>query len=137
MRLAYLISCTVAIQCLETAFGVKLEDSDLALPQTLPEIFEAATSRTRGALTRHHLLRRTHLRKTTTKWKVEQVKVENFEAVVHLYDKAIEPNPANAVYFSNRAVAYSKQGSRTVSTPLALISNTARPMASWALRCPV
>lgn len=34
---------TVAIQCLETAFGVTLEDSDLALPQTLPEIFEAAT----------------------------------------------------------------------------------------------
>lgn len=37
-------SLEVAIQCLETAFGVTLEDSDLALPQTLPEIFEAATS---------------------------------------------------------------------------------------------
>lgn len=37
-------SLELAIQCLETAFGVKLEDSDLALPQTLPEIFEAATS---------------------------------------------------------------------------------------------
>jgi hypothetical protein len=35
---------TVAIQCLETAFGVTVEDSDLALPQTLPEIFEAAAS---------------------------------------------------------------------------------------------
>lgn len=33
---------TVAIQCLETAFGVTVEDRDLALPQTLPEIFEAA-----------------------------------------------------------------------------------------------
>ncbi|KAK2086983.1 hypothetical protein P7K49_032890 [Saguinus oedipus] len=33
-----------AIQCLETAFGVTVEDSDLALPQTLPEIFEAATT---------------------------------------------------------------------------------------------
>lgn len=44
VRLAYLISHTVAIQCLETAFGVTLEDSDLALPQTLPEIFEAATA---------------------------------------------------------------------------------------------
>lgn len=38
------MSHTVAIQCLETAFGVTLEDSDLALPQTLPEIFEAATA---------------------------------------------------------------------------------------------
>lgn len=37
-------SLEVAIQCLETAFGVTLEDSDLALPQTLPEIFEAATA---------------------------------------------------------------------------------------------
>ena len=32
----------------------------------------------------------------------EQMKVENFEAAVHLYGKAIELNPANAVYFCNR-----------------------------------
>lgn len=38
------ISPAVAIQCLETAFGVTLGDSDLALPQTLPEIFEAAAA---------------------------------------------------------------------------------------------
>lgn len=38
------ISLTVAIQCLETAFGVTVEDSDLALPQTLSDIFEAAAS---------------------------------------------------------------------------------------------
>ncbi|MBV99637.1 Small glutamine-rich tetratricopeptide repeat-containing protein alpha, partial [Eschrichtius robustus] len=37
-------SLEVAIQCLETAFGVTVEDSDLALPQTLPEIFEAAAA---------------------------------------------------------------------------------------------
>lgn len=43
-EVAYLVFHTVAIQCLETAFGVTLEDSDLALPQTLPEIFEAATA---------------------------------------------------------------------------------------------
>lgn len=35
----------VAIQCLETAFGVTLEDSNLALTQTLPEIFEAAAGK--------------------------------------------------------------------------------------------
>ena len=38
------IPLAVAIQCLETAFGVTVEDSDLALPQTLPEIFEAAAA---------------------------------------------------------------------------------------------
>ena len=32
----------------------------------------------------------------------EQMKVENFEAAVHFYGKAIELNPANAVYFCNR-----------------------------------
>ena len=37
-------SLEVAIQCLETAFGVTMEDSDLALSQTLPEIFEAAAA---------------------------------------------------------------------------------------------
>lgn len=30
------------------------------------------------------------------------MKVENFEAAVHFYGKAIELNPANAVYFCNR-----------------------------------
>lgn len=30
------------------------------------------------------------------------MKLENFEAAVHLYGKAIELNPANAVYFCNR-----------------------------------
>ncbi|KAK2086982.1 hypothetical protein P7K49_032889 [Saguinus oedipus] len=38
------------------------------------------------------------------------MKVENFEAAVHFYGKAIELNPANAVYFCNRAAAYSKLG---------------------------
>ncbi|ELK11357.1 Small glutamine-rich tetratricopeptide repeat-containing protein alpha [Pteropus alecto] len=32
------------------------------------------------------------------------MKVENFEAAVHFYGKAIELNPANAVYFCNRYV---------------------------------
>lgn len=30
------------------------------------------------------------------------MKVENFEAAVHFYGKAIELNPANAVYYCNR-----------------------------------
>lgn len=32
----------------------------------------------------------------------EQMRLENFEAAVQLYGKAIELNPANAVYFCNR-----------------------------------
>lgn len=38
-------SPAVAIQCLETAFGVSLEDRSLVLSQTLPEIFEAAAAK--------------------------------------------------------------------------------------------
>ncbi|NWR25809.1 SGTA protein, partial [Emberiza fucata] len=40
----------------------------------------------------------------------DQMKAENFEAAVSFYGKAIELNPANAVYFCNRAAAYSKLG---------------------------
>lgn len=109
-------SLEVAIQCLETAFGVTLEDSDLALPQTLPEIFEAATSSKempqdprapdRTPPSEEDSAEAERLKTEGN----EQMKLENFEAAVHLYGKAIELNPANAVYFCNRAAAYSKLG---------------------------
>lgn len=37
----------MAIQCLETAFGVSMEDQSLAVSQTLPEIFEAVAGKVR------------------------------------------------------------------------------------------
>ncbi|OCT97522.1 hypothetical protein XELAEV_18009750mg [Xenopus laevis] len=40
----------------------------------------------------------------------EQMKVENFESAVTYYTKALELNPRNAVYYCNRAAAYSKLG---------------------------
>ncbi|KAI5930911.1 Small glutamine-rich tetratricopeptide repeat-containing protein alpha [Manis javanica] len=109
-------SLEVAIQCLETAFGVTVEDSDLALPQTLPEIFEAAAT---GKETPRDLRNpepsppseedSAEAERLKTEGN-EQMKVENFEAAVHFYGKAIELNPANAVYYCNRAAAYSKLG---------------------------
>uniref|UniRef100_A0A8D0L4V8 Small glutamine-rich tetratricopeptide repeat-containing protein alpha n=1 Tax=Sphenodon punctatus TaxID=8508 RepID=A0A8D0L4V8_SPHPU len=108
-------SLEVAIQCLETAFGVSMDDTDLAVSQTLPEIFEAAT-----AHEPHHV--RTNSVPVTPseeetaeaeRLKTEgndQMKVENFEAAVLFYGKAIELNPSNAVYYCNRAAAYSKLG---------------------------
>nr|KAF6402419.1 small glutamine rich tetratricopeptide repeat containing alpha [Rousettus aegyptiacus] len=108
-------SLEVAIQCLETAFGVTVEDHDLALPQTLPEIFEAAAMG--KEMPQHGDPERTppseedsaEAERLKTEGN-EQMKVENFEAAVHFYGKAIELNPANAVYFCNRAAAYSKLG---------------------------
>lgn len=108
-------SLEVAIQCLETAFGVTLEDRNLALTQTLPEIFEAATGKEmpqnlrspEGTPPSEEDSAEAERLKTEGN---EQMKVENFEAAVHFYGKAIELNPANAVYFCNRAAAYSKLG---------------------------
>ncbi|XP_011370948.1 small glutamine-rich tetratricopeptide repeat-containing protein alpha [Pteropus vampyrus] len=102
-------SLEVAIQCLETAFGVTVEDRDLALPQTLPEIFEAAAMG--KEMPQHRDPERTppseedsaEAERLKTEGN-EQMKVENFEAAVHFYGKAIELNPANAVYFCNRYV---------------------------------
>uniref|UniRef100_A0A8I3NID6 Small glutamine-rich tetratricopeptide repeat-containing protein alpha n=1 Tax=Canis lupus familiaris TaxID=9615 RepID=A0A8I3NID6_CANLF len=112
-------SLEVAIQCLETAFGVTVEDHDLALPQTLPEIFEAAAagkevpqdlrSPERTPPSEEDSAEAERLKTEGN----EQMKVENFEAAVHFYGKAIELNPANAVYFCNRAAAYSKLGNYT------------------------
>ncbi|NWT56082.1 SGTA protein, partial [Erythrocercus mccallii] len=102
-------SLEVAIQCLETAFGVSMEDQSLAVSQTLPEIFEAVA----GKEPEHS---RTNSEPVTPseddvaeaeRLKTEgndQMKAENFEAAVSFYGKAIELNPANAVYFCNRGI---------------------------------
>ncbi|KAM6218210.1 small glutamine-rich tetratricopeptide repeat-containing protein alpha isoform 1-T1 [Rhynchocyon petersi] len=110
-------SLEVAIQCLETAFAVTVEDHHLALPQTLLEIFEAAAEDKQKTPKDLPSPERTppseedsaEAERLKTEGN-EQMKVENFEAAVHLYGKAIELNPANAVYFCNRAAAYSKLG---------------------------
>lgn len=96
-----------------------VEDHDLALPQTLPEIFEAAAagkevpqdlrSPERTPPSEEDSAEAERLKTEGN----EQMKVENFEAAVHFYGKAIELNPANAVYFCNRAAAYSKLGNYT------------------------
>uniref|UniRef100_A0A8C8Z974 Small glutamine rich tetratricopeptide repeat co-chaperone alpha n=1 Tax=Prolemur simus TaxID=1328070 RepID=A0A8C8Z974_PROSS len=109
-------SLEVAIQCLETAFGVTVEDSDLALPLTLPEIFEAAATNKEMPQDLRSPQRTPPSEEDSAEAERlktegnEQMKVENFEAAVHLYGRAIELNPANAVYFCNRAAAYSKLG---------------------------
>lgn len=43
---APLVCCpSVAVQCLETAFEVSTDDQSLAVPMTLPEIFDSATAK--------------------------------------------------------------------------------------------
>ncbi|XP_056678210.1 small glutamine-rich tetratricopeptide repeat-containing protein alpha isoform X3 [Monodelphis domestica] len=100
-------SLEVAIQCLETAFGVTVEDRDLAVSQTLPQIFEAATGKKEMPYIRRNSEPIPPSDEDTAEAERlktegnEQMKIENFEAAVSFYGKAIELNPANAVYFCN------------------------------------
>uniref|UniRef100_A0A9J8BIM0 Small glutamine-rich tetratricopeptide repeat-containing protein alpha n=1 Tax=Cyprinus carpio carpio TaxID=630221 RepID=A0A9J8BIM0_CYPCA len=111
-------SLEVAIQCLETAFGISVEDQSLAVSPSLPEIFASATKQVEAVLVilkRHcyicspseEQLAEAERLKTDGN---DQMKVENFSAAVEFYSKAIQLNPQNAVYYCNRAAAYSKLG---------------------------
>ncbi|XP_015260980.1 PREDICTED: small glutamine-rich tetratricopeptide repeat-containing protein alpha [Gekko japonicus] len=108
-------SLEVAIQCLETAFGVSMEDRGLAISQTLPEIFDAAAakepqpSRTNSEPVTPSEEDAAEAERLKTEGN-EQMKAENFESAISYYGKAIELNPSNAVYYCNRAAAYSKLG---------------------------
>ncbi|KAI7795518.1 small glutamine-rich tetratricopeptide repeat-containing protein alpha isoform X1 [Triplophysa rosa] len=109
-------SLEVAIQCLETAFGVSVEDQSLAVSQTLPEIFASATKETgapqvntsssSASPTAEQLAEAERLKTEGN----DQMRVENFSAAVEFYSKAIQLNPQNAVYYCNRAAANSKLG---------------------------
>ncbi|XP_029469042.1 small glutamine-rich tetratricopeptide repeat-containing protein alpha [Rhinatrema bivittatum] len=108
-------SLEVAIQCLETAFGVSMEDRNLAVSKTLPEIFAAATLKEIPSVTVNSQMNSpsdsdaAEAERLKTEGN-EQMKLENFEGAVSFYTKALDLNPTNAVYFCNRAAAYSKLG---------------------------
>ncbi|XP_026076788.1 small glutamine-rich tetratricopeptide repeat-containing protein alpha-like isoform X1 [Carassius auratus] len=108
-------SLEVAIQCLETAFGISVEDQSLTVSPSLPEIFASAakqqipqnkTNSSIGSPTEEQLAEAEHLKTDGN----DQMKVENYSAAVEFYSKAIQLNPQNAVYYCNRAAAYSKLG---------------------------
>ncbi|XP_071402917.1 small glutamine-rich tetratricopeptide repeat-containing protein alpha-like, partial [Centroberyx affinis] len=110
-------SLEVAVQCLETAFEVSTDDQSLAVTQTLPEIFASATPKhaappqvkidtTPDSPTEEQIAEAERLKTDGN----DQMKVENFAAAVEFYSKAIAINPQNAVYYCNRAAAYSKLG---------------------------
>ncbi|XP_016121897.1 small glutamine-rich tetratricopeptide repeat-containing protein alpha-like isoform X1 [Sinocyclocheilus grahami] len=100
-------SLEVAIQCLETSFGISVEDQSLAVSPSLPEIFASATKQqtpqnktnsSSGSPSEEQLAEAEHLKTDGN----DQMKVENFSAAVVFYSKAIQLNPQNAVYYCNR-----------------------------------
>ncbi|KAM4810042.1 small glutamine-rich tetratricopeptide repeat-containing protein alpha [Rhinophrynus dorsalis] len=106
-------SLEVAIQCLETAFEVSIEDHSLAIPKTLQELFAESTiqdsPQVNSGLASPSEDDMSEAERLKTEGN-EQMKVENFESAVNYYTKALDLNPTNAVYFCNRAAAYSKLG---------------------------
>uniref|UniRef100_A0A8D0ADX6 Small glutamine-rich tetratricopeptide repeat-containing protein alpha n=1 Tax=Sander lucioperca TaxID=283035 RepID=A0A8D0ADX6_SANLU len=103
-------SLEVAVQCLETAFEISTDDQTLAVPMTLPEIFATATAKVQtirpSSLSEEQREEAEALKSDGN----DQMKVENFSVAVEFYSKAIAINPQNAVYYCNRAAAYSKLG---------------------------
>lgn len=110
-------SLEVAVQCLETAYEISTDDQSLAVPLTLPEIFNAATanfpmqSQANNNSSPNCLSeeQRAEAERLKTEGN-EQMKVENFAAAVEFYSQAIALNSHNAVYYCNRAAALSKLG---------------------------
>uniref|UniRef100_A0A8D0ACN4 Small glutamine-rich tetratricopeptide repeat-containing protein alpha n=1 Tax=Sander lucioperca TaxID=283035 RepID=A0A8D0ACN4_SANLU len=106
-------SLEVAVQCLETAFEISTDDQTLAVPMTLPEIFATATAKVQTIVMRNTHSLHEEQREEAEALKSDgndQMKVENFSVAVEFYSKAIAINPQNAVYYCNRAAAYSKLG---------------------------
>ncbi|XP_034737994.1 small glutamine-rich tetratricopeptide repeat-containing protein alpha-like [Etheostoma cragini] len=113
-------SLEVAVQCLETAFEISTDDQTLAVPMTLPQIFASATANLPAESQVNNNAPRQPPNSLSEEQREEaealktdgndQMKVENFSAAVEFYSKAIAINPQNAVYYCNRAAAYSKLG---------------------------
>lgn len=106
-------SLEVAIQCLETAFEVSIEDRSLETAKSLQELFSETTAKESPpaypgmvSLSEEDIGEAERLKTEGN----EQMKLENFESAISYYTRALELNPTNAVYYCNRAAAYSKLG---------------------------
>ncbi|CAG0892441.1 unnamed protein product [Cyprideis torosa] len=95
-------SLEVAIQCLETVYGVSSQDPRSGDETSLLEIFRK----------NHKVLEVTDEMKTKAdQFKLQGndfLKQENYLEAVNSYSKAIETDPTNPVYFCNRAAAHAK-----------------------------
>nr|XP_045585444.1 small glutamine-rich tetratricopeptide repeat-containing protein alpha-like isoform X1 [Procambarus clarkii] len=114
-------SVEVAVQCLETAYGVSLSQNDLAVSKSLYQIFNEAT---KGEPVRENATRITSVKMESApkeatpeeKEEAEQLKNEGnklmrdekFTEALDCYTKAISKDCLNAVYYCNRAAAHSK-----------------------------
>ncbi|XP_022191538.2 small glutamine-rich tetratricopeptide repeat-containing protein alpha-like [Nilaparvata lugens] len=100
----------VSIQCLESAYNISSDDKQLDVPLPLQTIFTNYLKETDQTLPEAHPL------SEEDKILAEEMKVEgnnlmsseNFKAAIEYYNKAIAIDSRNAVYYCNRAAAYTK-----------------------------
>ncbi|KAM8985191.1 small glutamine-rich tetratricopeptide repeat-containing protein beta [Guaruba guarouba] len=101
-------SLEVAIQCLETVFKINLEDTHLAPPQHLIEIFTNSFYKNDMLCLSDSLPEDVEKADQLKDEGNNHMKEENYGAAVDCYTRAIELDPKNAVYYCNRAAAQSK-----------------------------
>ncbi|KAJ3218844.1 Adenylate kinase 7 [Dinochytrium kinnereticum] len=125
----------VAIQCIGEAFGVDLSDpeqqSKLSVkPASLSTIFDVFLQTQKKVAEK----------KEAIKAKAEALKgagnklmaERKYDEAIAKYSEAIELDPANAVYYSNRAAAYSQSGDHTNAVEDAKLAVEADPDYSKA-----
>ncbi|XP_028834668.1 small glutamine-rich tetratricopeptide repeat-containing protein beta isoform X1 [Denticeps clupeoides] len=111
-------SLEVAVQCLETAFKISSSDRHLAVPQPLTEIFLNCLLKndipilTESSPSPEDTQRAEELKNEGN----NHMREENFICAVECYTKAIHIDPRSAVYYGNRAAAYSKLGKYAEAT---------------------
>ncbi|XP_030322667.1 small glutamine-rich tetratricopeptide repeat-containing protein beta isoform X2 [Calypte anna] len=101
-------SLEVAIQCLETVFKINLEDTHLAPPQHLIEMFTNSFHKNDMLPLSDSLPEDIEKADQLKDEGNNHMKEENYDAAVDCYTRAIELDPNNAVYYCNRAAAQSK-----------------------------
>uniref|UniRef100_A0A7M4G2F8 Small glutamine rich tetratricopeptide repeat co-chaperone beta n=1 Tax=Crocodylus porosus TaxID=8502 RepID=A0A7M4G2F8_CROPO len=101
-------SLEVAIQCLETVFKIRLEDTHLAAPQHLIEMFTNSFHKNDLLPLSDPLPEDVEKADQLKDEGNNHMKEENYGAAVDCYTRAIELDPNNAVYYCNRAAAQSK-----------------------------
>jgi len=110
-------SVEVAMQCLETAYGVSQENSELAVSRTLYDIFsEAMKTESPIQPSTAGLTEATKPVSEEDKAEAEDLKnqgnqlmrEEKYTQALDSYTKAISKNSSNGVYYCNRAAAHSK-----------------------------